>query len=113
MRVVFISGPYRNSSEWRVEQNIRQAEKLALAAWELGVAVHCPHKNTARLGGALPDEVWLKGDLEVLSRCDAVLCTSDWRQSVGATAEVELARQLGLPVFEAIEELNAWLLSQK
>ena len=113
MRVVFISGPYRDTSEYRVEQNIRQAEKLALAAWELGAAVHCPHKNTSRFGGALPDDVWLRGDLEILARCDAVLCTPDWRRSVGATAEVDLAKRIGLQVFESIEELRTWLSSQK
>lgn len=113
MKVVFISGPYRDSNEWLVEQNIRQAEALALSAWGIGVAVHCPHKNTARFGGALPDEVWLKGDLEILRRCDAVLCTPDWRRSSGATAEVALAKSLGIPVVETVEELSSCLKSQK
>ena len=37
--------------------------------------------------------------MELLRRCDAVLCVSNWRDSVGARAEVEEARRLGLPVF--------------
>ena len=113
MKVVFISGPYRSDSEWQIELNIRSAEELALSVWASGAAAHCPHKNTARFGGAQADEVWLNGDLEILRRCDAVICTADWKRSTGATAEVMEARRLGIPVFETIEEFRAWLRSQK
>ncbi|MBX3405250.1 MAG: DUF4406 domain-containing protein [Phycisphaeraceae bacterium] len=109
MKVVFITGPYRDKSEWQVELNIRAAEALALEVWKLGAAAHCPHKNTSRFGGAQPDKVWLDGDLEIMRRCDAVVCTADWRRSEGATAEVATARGLGIPVFESVEGLAQWL----
>lgn len=111
MKVVYIAGPYRAASEWQVLENIRRAESLALEAWKLGAAVICPHKNTAFFGGAAPDETWLKGDLEILGRCDAILCVPGWEQSVGAKGEVQLARSLGLPVFQLISELQSWLRS--
>jgi hypothetical protein len=112
MRLVFVAGPYRARAEWDVIQNIRRAEELALKAWLLGVAVLCPHKNTAGFGGAAPDELWLEGGLEMVRRSDAVLCTSDWESSAGARAEVLLANQLGIPVFSTLLELRAWVESQ-
>jgi hypothetical protein len=113
MALVFVSGPYRGPGNWAIEQNIRRAEALALEAWALGAAVICPHKNTAHFDGALPDGVWLAGDLEMVRRCDAVVCTSDWARSTGARGEVELARSLGIPVFESITELASWLESRR
>ena len=109
MKLIYVAGPYRGASEWDVVQNIRRAEALALAVWKLGAACICPHKNTALFGGAAPDEVWLEGDLEILRRCDAVICTADWSRSAGAIGEVALARQIGIAVFETIEQLAKWL----
>ena len=109
MKLVYIAGPYRGESEWQVVQNIRRAEGLALAVWKLGAACICPHKNTALFGGAAEDSVWLEGDLEMMRRCDAVLCTDNWALSSGARDEVALAKQLGIPVFEKLGELERWL----
>ena len=99
LKVVFISGPYHSSTEWGVKQNIHAAEMAAMHVWQLGGVALCPHGNTAFFGGSCPDETWLAGDLELLRRCDAVYAMVDWRESKGATAEVELAESLGLPVF--------------
>ena len=112
MKLVFIAGPYRADSEWEVLQNIRRAESLALELWRLGLSVICPHKNTAFFGGTAPDTVWLDGALEVVRRCDAVVCTDDWQRSVGARGEVNLAKELGLPTFYSIDEVKNWLESQ-
>jgi hypothetical protein len=109
MKVVYIVGPYRANREYHVMQNIRRAEDLAIQVWRSGAACICPHKNTAFFGGAADDSVWLEGDLEIMRRCDALLCTADWQASEGATGEVRLARSLGIPVFETFEELRSWL----
>lgn len=90
MKLIYIAGPYRAKSEWLVAQNIRRAEALALEVWKLGAAAICPHKNSALMGGAVPDEFFLAGDLEILKRCDAVVCTPDWRTSLGACDELIL-----------------------
>src|SRR5262249_60930335 len=112
MKVVYIAGPYRASSEYQVLQNIRRAEEVALRVWRSGAACICPHKNTAFFGGAAHDSVWLVGDLEIIRRCDALVCVEGWQKSVGATGEVKLAREIGIPVFESITEFQRWLASQ-
>lgn len=99
MKVLYVAGPYRARSEWELEQNIDRAAAAALDAWAKGWAVICPHKNTAHFGGACPDHVWLKGDMEFLRRADALLAIDGWLSSVGAQAEVLAAKQAGIPIF--------------
>jgi nucleoside 2-deoxyribosyltransferase len=109
MRVIYIAGPYRGPDSWTIEQNIRRAETLALEVWKLGCVAICPHANTRFYHKALPDKVWLEGDLEILSRCDAVLVIADWQHSIGTRAELEFATLQNIPVFYGLEELNAYI----
>lgn len=109
MKLVYIAGPYRAATEHGVAENIRAAEMLAIRVWELGAACICPHKNTSFMGGVVPDQVFLDGDIEILKRCDAVLLTEDWHRSVGARGEVMAARNSGKPVFDNLDDLERWL----
>lgn len=109
MNVIYIAGPFRGPSAWAIEQNIRAAEELALEVWRLGAVALCPHCHTRFFQGAAPDDVWLKGDIEMLRRCDAVMLTSNWEQSSGARMEVEIAKSISLPVFKTLEGLREWL----
>lgn len=110
MTLIFISGPFRADNAWEVEQNIRKAETLALEVWKLDCACICCHTNTRFFSGAAPDDVWLKGDLEILKRCDAVLLTDNWESSEGARAEVAEARKLGIPILYNLGELTMFLI---
>jgi len=98
MDVIYIAGPYRAKSEWQLEGFIQHAEKVAIKLWQEGWAVICPHKNTAHFGGTCDDDVWLKGYIEILKRCDAIYMLRDWRQSSGATAELAVAIENDLEV---------------
>lgn len=129
MKVIYVAGPFRSRHAYGVHCNIAHAEALALKVWALNVparqlarldrsgeadvtkrvAVICPHANTAHFDGTLPDAVWLEGDLELLRRSDAVIVTENWRESTGAVAEVRAANALGIPVFDAVGELERWL----
>jgi hypothetical protein len=111
MRVVYVAGPYRADTEYQVLLNIQAAERLALEVWRAGAACICPHKNTAFFGGATHDNVWLEGDKEIVRRCDAIICTPRWETSVGACGEVALAKSVGIPVFQTLEDLVSWLKS--
>lgn len=95
MKVIMISGPYRNNTECGLEDNIRHAESAAKRFWKEGWAVFCPHMNTARFGGLCDDSVWLEGDLEFLKRCDAIYMLNTWRNSEGAKIEHQKAIEWG------------------
>jgi len=41
-----------------------------------------------------------------LKRCDAVVLTPKWRKSPGTLAEIELAKKLGIPVFDTLDDLE-------
>lgn len=110
MKVVYIAGPFRGPNAWEIEENIRRAERLALQVWRAGAVALCPHTNTRFFQGAADDSVWLAGDLEMLSRCDAVIFTPDWRESTGARAEHDYATGRGIPVFHSVYQLRMWLV---
>jgi hypothetical protein len=111
MKVIYIAGPYRSKSEYGVYENIHVAGLYAIQVWKLGGVAICPHKNTAFFGGVdeIPDSAWLDGDLEILSRCDAVYVTYNWIESSGARAEVEFAKAHNIPVLYSPEELQIFL----
>jgi nucleoside 2-deoxyribosyltransferase len=110
MKLVYVAGPFRGPDHWAIAENIRNAERVALKVWRMGAAALCPHANTAHFQNAAPDEVWLKGDLEMLARCDALVLVPDWERSVGTRAEVEFAQSRGIPVFDLLG-LAEWLTS--
>jgi len=95
MKVAYVCSPYRSETIHGVVENIRKAEKVALKYWKLGYAVICPHKNTALLDGAMPDDRFLAGGLELLRRSDVVIING-W--TAGCRAEIELAVELGMEI---------------
>lgn len=100
IKLIYLAHPIRDDrGMWYHAQNIRQAEAIALALWQMGFAVICPGKNTKNFDGAMPDHAWLWGDLEMLRRCDAVVMAPGWTNSRGAKGEFDLAMELGIPVF--------------
>ena len=111
--VGYVAGPYRSETECGVARNIAVAEEAAKALWQAGAAVICPHKNTAWFGGLVPDQSFLAGDIEILRRCDFVFTCGDWQASVGATGEVAVAQELGIPLFHSLVEALAWIASYR
>lgn len=110
MKVVYCAGRFRAPTHWGIVNNVRTAEWVALRIWQSGAACLCPHLNTANFQGAVADDkVWLDGDLEMLERCDAVFAMPEWEHSMGARAEVERAKEKGIPVFYDIYTLRKWL----
>lgn len=68
MKLIYLAGPFRATTGWGIEQNVRRAEVVALELWKMGVAVLCPHANTRMFHGEAPDELWLEGTMEMLRR---------------------------------------------
>lgn len=109
MKLIYVAGPYRAETEAGVHANIQAAEGFAIAILKMGAMPVCPHKNSAYLGGVVEDEVILKGDLELMQRCDAVFMMPSWRESSGATQEHDIARELGITRLFTLVDLQNWL----
>jgi len=99
MKVAYVSGPYRADTVNGIVQNIRRAEKVAVELWQMGYAVICAHKNTALLDGICDDDVWMKGDIEILKRCDLVIMIPEWQRSQGSLHEWDAAQLSEIPTF--------------
>ncbi len=129
MRMIYVAGPYRPHTlrleQFALEENIMKASKAAYLLWEKGWAVICPHMNTAYYEG-LPDQVWLDGDIEILSRCDAIYMLDTWKNSQGARNELKHAiaccmetyfqEQDGIPSprsIPCVREKEAWKMLEE
>lgn len=99
MKLAYVAGPYRAKTVSGIVQNIREAEAIAIELWKMGFAVLCPHTNTALMDGAMPDETFLEGTLEMMRRCDFVVLTPRWQASRGAIEEKAEAERRGMPIY--------------
>ena len=100
-KIIYVAGKYRGTSTNEQVENVLHAQRVSLRLWELGWVVFTPHLNTAHFNwySSLPDEVWLKGGLKFLELCQAIFMLSNWRESIGAKRELEVALEKGLSVF--------------
>lgn len=98
MKIIYTAGPYRSSSQDGTWENIVKARAAARKLWLQGWVVICPHANSMFMNGDETDGVFLKGDLEILARCDAIYMLAGWTESKGAVAELDLAKSLDLEV---------------
>lgn len=111
MKVAYVAGPYRAKTIYGITQNIEKAKKLAVKLWKKGYAVICPHANSALMDGACDDSAFLDGGLELVRRSDFIVLVDGWKDSTGTLKEIELANELGIPVYHE-EDIVAINLSQ-
>lgn len=109
MKLIYVAGPYRAKTVADITRNIRRAESVAMQVWALGYPAICPHINSAHFDGVACDKVFLAGMIELLDRCDAMILVDGWERSVGTLAEIEHAKERGIPVFRSLGELYYWL----
>jgi len=104
---IYVSGPL---SKGGLYENIRRACLVGEHLIREGYAPLVPHL-TCYMGGQNPSvsacdishRNWLATDLPWVAAADAVIRLSG--ESVGAGMEVQLAHQLGIPVFYSVEAL--------
>lgn len=71
---------------------------LMLRGW--GVQVSNPAEFGRKAGVNSTWQTCMRHDLSALLACDSVVTLPGWRPSAGASLEVDVARRLGMPVFE-------------
>jgi len=100
MRVLYLAHKYRDKrGPFGIVQNVHAASLVAVELWNMGAAVICPGMNTFLFDGAAPDDVWLKGDLAIINRCDGVVMHPSWIDSSGAKDEANHSDRNRIPVW--------------
>jgi hypothetical protein len=95
--LVYIAGPFRGPTPLAVRRNVEAARDLGLLVAAAGGYPVIPHTMTAEFDKQLTDQFWLDGTMELLKRCDAIVCSENWEWSKGAQAELGWARGAKLP----------------
>ena len=96
MKVIYLSGPITKGNR---NQHFYRSCELQRALMQNDYAVINPMLSIVMPSAWQPDmphELWLKMDLEIISRCDMVIRMPG--ESVGADEEIARAVLLGLPV---------------
>lgn len=106
MKVIYIAGPFRALTPWKVEENIRMAERTALRVAKAGHVPLCPHTMYRFFDDSTSDEFWLKGTQELLRRCDAIVMSAGWQESEGSKDERVLAGDLKMRIFAYIQDFE-------
>ena len=115
MKLVYIAGPYRAKSIYRIRENIRHAQKagdyIIKNYSHLNSNKECwypviPHKNTEycdELGSSI---YFIEGTKELMRKCDAVVLVGNWQESEGSIGEALEACTLGIPVYENLTDFD-------
>lgn len=99
--LIYLASPYGHTKPLELRQARYEAAVEAEAAMmNAGLMVYSPivHRHPGALRGLYPHdwEYWRRFDELILSRCDEVhvLTLPGWRESIGVTAEIEIAERM-------------------
>jgi len=116
MKKFYIAGPFRATTAWLVEQNIRRAERVGLKVACLGAIPFIPHTMYRFFDGEKDGQFWIDATMELLRCCDAIILLEGWGGSEGSRGEYEEAKKIGMPIFDlellTLAEVNDWIEEQ-
>lgn len=109
MKKVYIASPYTKGD---VAANVRFQIDIAEELMNLGFLPFAPlYSHFQHMIHPRPYKHWIKIDLEWIKSMDCVLRLGG--ESTGADNEVNLAEELGIPVFYSIDNLKSQEINRK
>ena len=103
--LAYLAGPYRGGPDNdNIPVNVAEAMRWWNALTDAGLVVFCPHLNMfLDMSKERSAEFWLEWDMEWLRKCDALFRIPG--KSSGSEAEIELCKELGIPVYHSLDLL--------
>ncbi len=102
--LVYVAGPYGDQGGFlAIDKNITVARAECKWLIENGFMFLCPHMNSAHFEVITPTvtvDEWYAQDIRLLRMCDAMVLVGNWQESKGVKAEIEVARNYLIPVFD-------------
>lgn len=99
---IYIAGPMTGVPEFNWQAFEEAEQRLAAAGWT-PVNPHRLHFTSKAELLQRHDELthseYMRADVAALARCDGVLALDGWDKSKGATMELKLALELGIPTY--------------
>jgi len=112
MKLIYVAGPFRHETHWGIDENVHRAKQVGIQVAQFGAMPVIPHSMTQSFHGEGTEQFWLDGTMALLRACQAVILVRGWQRSSGTKREIEEAAKLGIPVFEQLSELHAWLTTE-
>ncbi len=104
MKKIYLATPYSHKDFVVMLHRFHQVNKAAASLMKEGDLVYSPisHTHPIALAGDLPKgwDYWEAYDLTFIEWADElyVLMQPGWKESVGVTAEIKIAKSMGKPV---------------
>ncbi len=102
--MIYIGSPYSDPSPLVRNDRAYRVGAFAASCAKKGLVVYCPIASWHHLAKehGLPSDFqfWKRLNFGILRHCTEmyVLCLAGWNKSIGLTGEIELARNLYIPV---------------
>lgn len=105
--LIYIAAPYINDNVAVIVENIHRAKTAGQEIMRRGHYVICPHTMTAlwNVGTDLVQADFIRQDLVLLEKCDAICLLPGWEKSDGAKHEYDVAKSLNMTTFFGVEDI--------
>lgn len=103
----YVAGAYTALSTEARDINVSKADYVGRELLALGYAPIIPHKNTLNweTDGRFSFEDFLNADFALLETCQLLVICGEYRHSKGTLAELNFARENGIPVYYRIDDV--------
>ncbi len=106
---VYVAGAYSSNNVLGVFANMRKGMNLALEVLQHGYAPFVPwfDYHFSLLSENVTLEMYYAYSMAWLEKSDAVILVPGWENSNGTQKEIERAKELGIPVVNGLDALEA------
>lgn len=91
---IYLAGKLTGKTDSERFLNTHLAIQYVVRLWKDGHEVYCPHMESLFIWDTLTSQEWIRRDLKIIERVDAVAFLPNWKNSVGARQEHAHAKKL-------------------